>query len=122
MYYENCVYYLLGCVGPSEELSRHVQCTELGDHRPTVVSDITIEHAYLTWVERGKDMHLSLSLCLEHIASIADSGLEKLNTTVGLLPTVCRDTRVLSRALAALGSLQLQFRVCVSKDLRSLIY
>ncbi len=57
--------YLLGCVGPpdTEELSSHAQCTEPSDHRPTLVSDITIEHAYLAWVERGKDVHLSLSLC-----------------------------------------------------------
>ncbi len=38
--------------------------------------------------------------------------LEKLNTTVGLLPTICRDTRVLSRVLAAPGSLQLGSCVC----------
>ncbi len=46
--------YLLGCAGPSKELSPHAQCTELGDHRPTQVSDITIEHAYLAWVEEGR--------------------------------------------------------------------
>ncbi len=45
--------------------------------------------------------------------------LEKLNTIVGKLPTVGRDTRVLSRALTALGSLQLGSCVCVrvSKNL-----
>ncbi len=60
-------------------------------------------------------VHLSLSLCTEHCRL----GLEKLNITLGLLPTVCRDSRVPSRALTALGSLQLGSRVCVhiSKDL-----
>ncbi len=58
---------------------------------------------------------------LEHIASIVDSGLR------GLLPTICRDTRVLSRALVALGSLQLGSRVCVRVSrylwyLRSLLH
>ena len=59
------------------------------------------------------------SLCL--IVASMDSGLEKLNTTVGLLPTVCRDTRDLSRALAALSDLYMQLGSCVcvsvSKDL-----
>ncbi len=52
-------------------------------------------------------------------ASIVVSELEKLNTIPGLLPTVCRETQVFSRALAALGLLQLGSHVCVrvSKDL-----
>ncbi len=64
-----------------------------------------------------------LQFYLEHIASIVDSGLRKLNTTVGLLPTVCRDTLVLSRVPAALGSLQLGSRGCVrvSEDISNLL-
>ncbi len=48
-------------------------------------------------------------------------GLEKLNTTVGPLLTICRDPRVLSRALAALRLLQLgsHVGVRVSEDLWS---
>ncbi len=68
-----------------------------------------------------KYVHLSLSLCTvlfrtHSLHCIVDSGLRNL---IGLLPTVCRDTRVLSRALTALGSLQLGSRACVrvSKDL-----
>ncbi len=48
-------------------------------------------------------------------------GLEKLNTTVGLLPTVCRET-VISRALAALRSLQLGSRVCVRVSFRIIVH
>ena len=77
----------------------------------------------LIWhtLERAKYLHLSplafAQFYLEHIASIVNLG-EKLNTSV-LLHTECRDTRVLSRALSALGSLQLDTLVCVhvSKDL-----
>ncbi len=70
-------------------------------------------------------MHLSLSLCTVLFRTHSFHcrlGLEKLNTTVDLLYlpyVVCRDTQVLSKALAALGSLQLGSCVCVrvSKDL-----
>ncbi len=48
---------------------------------------------------------------LEHIVVLR---LEKFSTIAGLLPTTCRDTRVLSRAFAALGSLKLGSRVSVS--------
>ncbi len=77
-----------------------------------------LEHAYLAWVERAKYVHLSLS----HLFSLFRRHsplVSEFNTIVGLLPTVYRDTRVLSRALAVLGSLQLGSRVCVrvSKDL-----
>ena len=66
--------------------------------------------------------HLSLSPCTVLFRTHSlhfRLGLAKLNTTVGLLPIVCRDTWVHSRALTALGLLQLGSRVwvCVSKDL-----
>ena len=79
-----------------------------------------IKYTYLAWVERAKYVRLSLSLSPVSIRTHSlhcRLGLEKLNTTLCLLPTVCKDTRVLSRALAALGLLQLGSCVCVSKDL-----
>ena len=85
----------------------------------------------LIWhtLEPAKYLHLSMSLCIVLFRTHnlhCKLGLEKLNTSVGLLHTVCRDTQVLSRAFAALGSLQLGSRVCVrvSKDfwyLRSIL-
>ncbi len=40
---------------------------------------------YLAWMEQAKYVPLSVQFYLEHIASIVDLGLEKLNTIVGLL-------------------------------------
>ncbi len=49
--------YLLGYIDPpdTEELSSRAQCAEPNDLNPIVVSYITIEHANLAWVVRGKD-------------------------------------------------------------------
>ena len=52
-------------------------------------------------------MHLSVSLrevLFKH--AIVVLGLARLNTIVGLLSTNCKDPRVLSSPLPALGSLQ----------------
>ena len=78
-------------------------------------SEGVISSELISCMHMHMHMHLHIEYALRDIASIVVSGLGKINNTIaGLLPIVYRDTRVLSRALAALKSLQLGSHVCIS--------